>query len=82
MLEKIDTIAAVQKWKSAPVGTEPLNISIKLTQCGLDQGTEFAEANYRKVVQKVYTNRGHMILMETGWMDVLNDISLWLLKQS
>lgn len=36
----------------------------------------------RKVVQKVYTNRGHMILMETGWMDVLNDISLWLLKQS
>lgn len=52
MLDKIDTIAAVQKWKSAPVGTEPLNISIKLTQCGLDQGTEFAEANYRKVVQK------------------------------
>ena len=52
MLDKIDTIAAVQKWKSASVGTEPLNISIKLTQCGLDQGTEFAEANYRKVVQK------------------------------
>ncbi len=52
MLDKIDTIAAVQKWKSASVGTEPLNISIKLTQCGLDQGTDFAEANYRKVVQK------------------------------
>jgi proline dehydrogenase len=29
---------------------ERLNISIKLTQCGLDQGDEFAERNYREVV--------------------------------
>lgn len=29
---------------------EPCNISIKLTQCGLDQGTEFAEQNYRDVL--------------------------------
>ena len=52
MLDRIDSVAAVQKWKKSPTGTEPLNISIKLTQCGLDQGTDFAEANYRKVVQK------------------------------
>jgi proline dehydrogenase len=52
MLDKIDKVAAVQKWKKEPIGTEPLNISIKLTQCGLDQGSDFAEANYRKVVQK------------------------------
>ena len=31
---------------------EPLNISIKLTQCGLDQGEAFAEANYRAVVER------------------------------
>jgi proline dehydrogenase len=29
---------------------EPLNISIKLTQCGLDLGDEYAEKNYREVV--------------------------------
>ena len=52
MLDRIDAVSAVQKWKSNQVGTEPLNISIKLTQCGLDQGSDFAEANYRKVVQK------------------------------
>jgi proline dehydrogenase len=52
MLEKIDTIGAVQAWRKVPVGHEPLNISIKLTQCGLDQGSEFAEANYRKVVER------------------------------
>jgi proline dehydrogenase len=52
MLEKIDKVDAVQQWKQNPAGTEPLNISIKLTQCGLDQGSDFAEANYRKVVQK------------------------------
>lgn len=37
--------------RSAPAdAVEPLNISIKLTQCGLDQGTEFAEANFREVL--------------------------------
>lgn len=30
---------------------EPLNISIKLTQCGLDQGEEFAEQNYHDVLR-------------------------------
>lgn len=34
----------------APFLPERLNISIKLTQCGLDQGDEFAERNYREVV--------------------------------
>ncbi len=29
---------------------EPLNISIKLTQCGLDLGLHVAEANYRRVL--------------------------------
>ena len=29
---------------------EATNISIKLTQCGLDQGTDFAEGNYREVL--------------------------------
>lgn len=34
-----------------PYGTiESCNISIKLTQCGLDQGDDFAERNYRDVV--------------------------------
>lgn len=31
---------------------EKINISIKLTQCGLDQGEAFAEANYRKVLDR------------------------------
>jgi proline dehydrogenase len=52
MLDRIDRVSAVQTWKADQVGTEPLNISIKLTQCGLDQGSDFAEANYRKVVAK------------------------------
>lgn len=52
MLDRIDKVSAVDKWKANPAGTEPLNISIKLTQCGLDQGSEFAEANYRKVVER------------------------------
>lgn len=29
---------------------DQINISIKLTQCGLDQGEEFAEANFREVL--------------------------------
>jgi proline dehydrogenase len=52
MLDRIDTVGKVSEWKANPVGTEPLNISIKLTQCGLDQGTEFATENYRKVVAR------------------------------
>lgn len=52
MLDTIDKVDFVQKHKVNPKGTEPLNISIKLTQCGLDQGSDFAEANYRRVVEK------------------------------
>jgi proline dehydrogenase len=33
-----------------PPPAEDLNISIKLTQCGLDQGAEFCEANLREVL--------------------------------
>lgn len=39
--------------KEVPLGgglLEATNISIKLTQCGLDQGEEFAERNYREVL--------------------------------
>jgi len=52
MLNRIDSVQKVQDWKANQLGKEPLNISIKLTQCGLDQGSDFAETNYRKVVQK------------------------------
>jgi len=61
MLERIAEVPLVQKWNKEHVksptlnesgdGIEPLNISIKLTQCGLDQGTEFAEKNLRDVLE-------------------------------
>jgi proline dehydrogenase len=52
MLESIAAHPVVAKWNSAPSGAiEPLNISIKLTQCGLDQGFDFAEKNYRDVLE-------------------------------
>ena len=52
MLDSINEVEAVTTWKADSAGAkEPLNISIKLTQCGLDQGTEFAEKNYRDVVE-------------------------------
>ncbi len=49
MLERIADVPAV-KSHIAGQSAEPLNISIKLTQCGLDQGEAFAEANYREVL--------------------------------
>lgn len=52
MLERIDESAPVQEWRRNPKGREPLNISIKLTQCGLDLGDDVAEANYRRVVAR------------------------------
>lgn len=52
MLESIDASAPVQSWRKSPKGREPLNISIKLTQCGLDMGDDVAERNYRRVVQR------------------------------
>ena len=51
MLEQIARLDKVREFTARHGGTEPLNISIKLTQCGLDQGDEFAERNYRDVLQ-------------------------------
>jgi proline dehydrogenase len=53
MLEKIAAVPAVKSYRE---GIEPLNISIKLTQCGLDQGFEFAEKNYREVLEVAKRN--------------------------
>lgn len=41
---------AVGKLGASLPPSEPLNISIKLTQCGLDQGVEFCEKNLRTVL--------------------------------
>jgi proline dehydrogenase len=54
MLRSIGGLPSVQSFAAADPTAfqpEPLNISIKLTQCGMDQGTAFAEANYRQVVE-------------------------------
>jgi proline dehydrogenase len=51
MLNRIAKVPAVQAWNANPQGREPLNISITLTQCGLDQGEAFAEKNYRDVLE-------------------------------
>lgn len=54
MLDRISKVPAVANWVSQHPTydgvIEPLNISIKLTQCGLDQGFEFAEENFRSVL--------------------------------
>lgn len=52
MLDRIAEVPAVKAFYPTPDAHEPLNISIKLTQCGLDQGEAFAEANYREVVAR------------------------------
>lgn len=56
MLDQIAKVPEVRTWIDAhPVydgAIEPLNISIKLTQCGLDQGFEFAEENFRHVLEE------------------------------
>ena len=61
MLHRIAEVPSVKKWNEehrdsellnqTGAGIEPLNISIKLTQCGLDQGVEFAENNFRDVLE-------------------------------
>lgn len=51
MLNRIAQVPAVASYNQDPQGPEPLNISIKLTQCGLDQGEAFAEKNYRDVLE-------------------------------
>ena len=52
MLDRLATVPAVGAYPKDPALAEPLNISIKLTQCGLEQGPAFAEANYREVVRR------------------------------
>lgn len=55
-LRMLDRIAEADSPTIGPV--ESLNISIKLTQCGLDQGEAFAEANYREVVARAAKKNG------------------------
>jgi len=50
MLNRIAETDVVKRYDPASGEPEPLNISIKLTQCGLDQGEGFAEENYRDVL--------------------------------
>jgi proline dehydrogenase len=53
MLNAIADSGCAQPPKEVPLGSgllEATNISIKLTQCGLDQGEQFAERNYREVL--------------------------------
>lgn len=52
MLDRIAAVPGVRDYVATATSHEPLNISIKLTQCGLDQGEAFAEANYREVVRR------------------------------
>jgi proline dehydrogenase len=49
MLDRIAELPEVRAPRDWP--KEPLNISIKLTQCGIDQGFDFAEANFRSVLE-------------------------------
>jgi proline dehydrogenase len=51
MLHRIAKVPKVREWSANPMGREPLNISIKLTQCGLDQGEGLAERNFREVLE-------------------------------
>jgi proline dehydrogenase len=51
MLQAIGQQPIVREFRESHGGTEPLNISIKLSQCGLDLGDDFAEANYRDVME-------------------------------
>ncbi len=56
-VQMLDRISAQKLPPATPDGyangdVEDLNISIKLTQCGLDQGDDFAERNYRDVVHR------------------------------
>lgn len=56
MLKEIDKEKHVRAYREGGAqGIEPLNISIKLTQCGLDQGQDFAENNYRHVLREAQT---------------------------
>ncbi|CAN5629639.1 proline dehydrogenase family protein [soil metagenome] len=53
MLDKIADVPEFKSYRPSDdrLPADPLNISIKLTQCGLDQGEAFAESNYRDVLE-------------------------------
>jgi len=55
-IEMLDRIGAMPETAARPGQREPLNISIKLTQCGLDQEEAFAEENLRRVLQKAQSH--------------------------
>ncbi|MDX2066535.1 MAG: proline dehydrogenase family protein [Fimbriimonadaceae bacterium] len=62
MLTRIAELPQVQQYgdtvdPDGRIARDPLNISIKLTQCGLDQGESFAETNYREVLAKAREHR-------------------------
>jgi proline dehydrogenase len=57
MLERIGQRGPAESDGDTRLPADPLNISIKLTQCGLDQGEAFAEQNFRDVLQVAQANR-------------------------
>ncbi|CAN1511730.1 PutA Proline dehydrogenase [Fimbriimonadaceae bacterium] len=68
MLERISTVPEfatfVKEHGHEPkIARDPLNISIKLTQCGLDQSLEFAEKNFRDVLQ-IAKDRGNFVRVD------------------
>jgi len=56
MLERIGARKTGYVAKDDRLPEDPLNISIKLTQCGLDQGEAFAEHNFREVLRVAKEN--------------------------
>ena len=49
-LAACEMYSAIVRSIAGSVHRDKINISIKLTQCGLDQGLDFAEENYRRVL--------------------------------
>jgi proline dehydrogenase len=78
MLQRLSGVPVVEKFVSAgghgradgSFGDriEPLNISIKLTQCGLDLGNDVAERNYREVL-KVATASDNFVRVDMEGSD-------------
>lgn len=67
-IKQVPEFGLYAKWKDSPNLTappvpDPLNISIKLTQCGLDQGEDFAEENYRAVLRTAL-NAGNFVRVD------------------
>lgn len=68
-IKMLDRIATRPDFKRFPPAgyakdeIESLNISIKLTQCGLDQGDDFAERNYRDVLKAAF-DQGNFVRVD------------------